>query len=166
MLKGYFSDFLGGDFLPMPTITEENELIQKHVILPYTNFTVNFCIPRKVPVYTAVNIHGKFFVQIKRESAPWQYDSTLTKSGQIGEEFYPNTNEQFHKGHIVRRIDVSWGIDAVQAQTDTFHYTNACPQHRKFNPAIWLELERNILEKGAVELKRSYACSQAQLSVI
>jgi endonuclease G len=154
MLTGYSSDFLGGNTLSMPEITQENELIQSHIILSYTNFTVNFCISRKVPVYTAVNIHGKSFVQINRESTPWRYENALTTTCQIGEDFYPYTNGQFHKGHIVRRIDVSWGAKAVQGQVDTFHYTNACPQHKKFNPAIWLELERNILEKGAVEFEK------------
>jgi len=41
----------------------------------------------------------------------------------------------FQKGHLVRRIDPAWGDDdrAIEAEIDTFHWTNAAPQVGFFN---------------------------------
>lgn len=127
-------------------------------VLDYTHFSVLFSKQRKLPVCCAVNIDGKNFVQINRSRDVWKKD-TAVLNDQVTESFYSITNQEFHKGHIVRRLDPCWGnkAEAKQAEEDTFHYTNACPQHRKFNPQIWLELERSILEKGAVHAEQKIA---------
>lgn len=119
--------------------------------LDYTHFSILFSPDRKLPVCCAVNIDGKNFVPINRTRDVWKKEPKVLNT-QVAESFYKITNKEFHKGHIVRRLDPCWGdkSKAKQAEEDTFHYTNASPQHRKFNPQIWLELERSILEKGAV----------------
>lgn len=120
------------------------------VQLNYTHFSLLFSTGRKLPMCTAVNISGKG-KDIRRSKDVWKLDPAINVADQLTGAFYSKTDQAFHKGHIVRRLDPCWGSDAVakKAEEDTFHYTNAAPQHRKFNPAIWLELERNILEKGA-----------------
>jgi endonuclease G, mitochondrial len=151
MSNGYDRIFLKGKPLYAPAVNGRNLLIEDTKRLLYTNFEILYCPARKAPVYTAVNIDGKGFVKIVRETDKWKYEARVSDSLQIGKDFYELTGAAFHRGHIVRRIDPCWGKNAAAAMEDTFHYTNACPQHKKFNPAIWLELERNILEKGAVE---------------
>ena len=45
------------------------------------------------------------------------------------------------------RLDPVWGpkAEAKQAEKDTFHYTNAAPQHKSLNQRIWLNLEDHLL---------------------
>ena len=48
----------------------------------------------------------------------------------------------------MRRLDPVWDDKdtATQAMEDTFHYTNAAPQHKNLNRRIWLKLEEHILD--------------------
>jgi endonuclease G len=151
---GYLHTFLEGSIINFPSIDANYPISRNTIILPYTHFSVFYSKDRKQPISTAVNIDGKNFMEIKRKenSDTWLFDNKVDVSEQIGKDFYSQTQGDFQKGHIVRRLDPCWGDPAVtlQGERDTFHYCNASPQHRKFNPAIWLELERNILEKGAV----------------
>ena len=51
---------------------------------------------------------------------------------------------------MVRREDPNWGDDAPQADGDTFHYTNAAPQHSLLNQGkqLWQGLENYILNSA------------------
>jgi endonuclease G, mitochondrial len=151
---GYTTTFLDAAAIDLPKVGPLHPVLKNNVLLHYTHFSVFYSRDRKQPICTAVNINGKDFVEIKRKGKAdkWLYDGNVGKKEQLGQDFYSLTNQDFHKGHIVRRLDPCWGngTESKKAEADTFHYTNASPQHRKFNPAIWLELERNILEKGAV----------------
>lgn len=52
------------------------------------------------------------------------------------------------RGHLVRRLDPVWGDKAIQANNDTFHFTNSSPQHKNLNQKIWLDLENYILQNA------------------
>lgn len=150
MKNGYQLDFLGANIL-LPEFDTITKQLTDNIQLNYTNFTILFSKERKMPIYTVVNIDGKGFVSIGRKSDKWKYDNRFSENNQLGQDFYRITGAYFHKGHIVRRLDPCWGAEAETAEGETFHFTNACPQHKNFNPQIWLELERSLLEKGAVE---------------
>ena len=49
---------------------------------------------------------------------------------------------------MVRRLDPVWGEKAIQANNDTFHFTNSSPQHKNLNQKIWLDLENYILKNA------------------
>jgi endonuclease G len=51
---------------------------------------------------------------------------------------------------MTRREDPNWGTQAVvkQANADTFHVTNACPQMQPFNAGIWNGLEDYALQNA------------------
>src|SRR5690606_16689258 len=54
------------------------------------------------------------------------------------------------RGHMVRRAETNWGdsdAEARRADLDSFHYTNASPQHAGLNrnDEMWLGLEDYIL---------------------
>lgn len=151
---GYFKDFIIGKSICVPQIVTGHSALKNNITLDYTHFSILFSRDRKQPICTAVNIDGKNFVESKRKEKAdkWVFDAALKKNEHIADRFYDLTNKDFHRGHIVRRLDPSWGnpSEAARAEEDTFHFTNASPQHRDFNPKIWLELERNVLEKGAV----------------
>jgi endonuclease G len=71
----------------------------------------------------------------------------LPRQLQLGREDY--SERSIDRGHMVRREDPNWGdtAEAEQANEDTFHYTNAAPQHARLNQGkqAWLGLEEYIL---------------------
>ena len=103
---------------------------------------------RALALFTAVNIDGKLARQPKRERDRWIIDPRLPAEFQTGEPVYKSN--PLDRGHLVRRLDPAWGTDdaAVKAANDdTFHFTNAAPQHHQFNAGstLWAGLEDHIL---------------------
>ena len=61
----------------------------------------------------------------------------------------PGSNAQcFDRGHLVRRLDPTWGADAKVAELDTFFFTNCTPQHAQFNQVLWADLEDYLLDNA------------------
>lgn len=124
--------------------------------LHYTHFSVVMCKSRRSAFYTAVNIDGSADVTIRRRNTTWLLDPRIPKDDQIGNEFY--ASNKIDRGHLVRRNDPVWGssAEAAQAENDTFHYTNAAPQHQDLNQKEWLKLEDHLLNNAnARDLKIS-----------
>ncbi len=114
----------------------------------YTHFGVKFSTAFKLPVLTAVNIDGENSTRIKRGRDKWFFDGRIDKNFQHGQKAYKD--EEIDRGHMVRREDPNWGDDAPQADDDTFHYTNAAPQHSRLNQGkqLWQGLENYILDSA------------------
>ena len=116
--------------------------------LRYTHFGVLFDKTRKSPVVTAVNIDGENAIEIKRHSPDkWFFDKRIDRDAQLGKGDFPG---DLDRGHMVRREDPNWGDSKALAQLandDTFHYTNASPQHLGLNRnrSTWQGLENHIL---------------------
>lgn len=68
---------------------------------------------------------------------------------QTGPEVY--SDNDLDRGHMVRRLDPVWGEKAAQANEDTFHYTNSCPQHKNLNQKTWNDLEDFVLNNTKLE---------------
>lgn len=121
---------------------------KKTKILHYRHFSVQYSASRKMPIYTAVNIDGGQSRRIKRGDDQWFQDLRLPREIQLGEKDYGR--DVMDRGHMVRREDPVWGTpeEASEANFDTFHYTNACPQHADLNQRAiaWQGLENFILE--------------------
>jgi len=87
-------------------------------------------------------------VRIKRASDRWFFDGRIDGKFQHGQVAF--TDEEIDRGHMVRREDPNWGKDAETADSDTFHYTNAAPQHSRLNQGkqLWQGLENYILDSA------------------
>lgn len=120
----------------------------KHI--PYCHFSVVYSRSRRVPRYTAVNIDGSKHRKIKRGSDQWFRDLRLPRGIQLTREDYGHPDVD--RGHMVRREDPNWGDlnVALVANEDTFHYTNAAPQHAQLNQnkRTWLGLEDYVLDSA------------------
>lgn len=114
----------------------------------YTHFGVLFSQELKLPVITAVNIDGEHAVRIKRSGDKWFFDGRIDKKFQLGRPAYKDDN--IDRGHMVRRQDPNWGGPARVADGDTFHYTNATPQHSLLNQGrtLWQGVENYILDSA------------------
>jgi endonuclease G len=82
-------------------------------------------------------------VSVSRGGDPWALDGRLPADAQVGEELYADND--FDRGHLVRREDPNWGADAATANRDTFHFTNCAPQLSAYNQQTWLGLEDLVL---------------------
>lgn len=153
---GYDPDFLGKDRpVPLPGPGRWADDIAPvegadDGVLRYRHFSVLQCRSRRLPLVTAVNINGEAQRMLKREGE-WRLDGRIARDHQIGGALY--VDNPLDRGHMVRRRDPGWGDpdEARQAEADTFHYTNAAPQHEGLNQQTWLGLEDYIL--GAAQTR-------------
>jgi hypothetical protein len=143
-MPGYDVEFLG---LPAPAPTVAVPTIQ----LDYLHFSVAFRPDRRLAAVTAVNIHGGLLIEIERTRDVWLLDPRVPVIEQAGPELY--INNDFDRGHLVRRRDPGWGTQAtaLTANNDTFHYPNAAPLAAHFNQSklLWAGLEDYLLEHAA-----------------
>jgi endonuclease G, mitochondrial len=139
--------------------------------LKYFNYSVVMNKERKLAFFSCVNIDGGKQQDVgKREGDSWLRDPRIEDDFQIGNEFYRKQStfeadraaNPFDRGHLVRRLDATWGDTVAQAKEhgdDSFHFTNCSPQFWSFNQGkqLWAGLEdytRDVLlkdeEKGIV----------------
>lgn len=118
--------------------------------LTYRHFSVLQSASRRMPLLTAVNIDGAEAQPLKRRDR-WALDGRIDAAHQIGGAFY--ADNPFDKGHMVRRRDPGWGTPeaAREGEEDSFHYTNAAPQHAALNQRHWAGLEDYLM--GAAETR-------------
>ena len=119
--------------------------------LKYHHYSVVMNARRRLAYFTAVNIDGQQLQQITRESDRWIYDPRVDQAAQVGYSLY--AGNPFDLGHLVRRLDPTWGSSialAKAANDDTFHFTNCCPQHERFNRGkkLWAGLEDYLLQRA------------------
>ncbi len=116
--------------------------------LKYTHFSILVSKSRKLAVFTAVNIDGRNLQDLNRDHDVWSFDPRIDRKYQMGPEVYKNND--IDRGHLVRRLDPVWGLEAATANEDTFHFTNCSPQHSKLNQVTWLGLEEYIRDNAKV----------------
>jgi len=149
---GYNSEFLGSKHrVELPKLSEEMKkdvscMDNGSYVLDYTHFSIVMCRSRCLAYFTAVNIDGKQSQNIKRGGDNWLFDSRIPKKAQYGNDLYAKND--IDRGHLVRRLDPVWGDKAMQANQDTFHFTNSSPQHKNLNQKTWLELEDYIMQNA------------------
>lgn len=150
--SGYDPAFLGAGFeVPLPVLgtalmDDAAQTSDGKTVLDYTHFSIAMSKSRRLAFYTAVNIDGNQLVDVKRGNDRWYFDPRIDEACQIGPEFYQSND--IDRGHLVRRRDPNWGIDAVKANEHTFHFTNCSPQHKNFNQKAWLDLEDYVLDNA------------------
>lgn len=147
--QGYDPNFLDGWEMPLPGIngsrkTDVRELRGGGTELKYEHFSILMSKERRMPLLTAVNIDGAESKKVPRISV-WSFDGRLDKTHQWGDELY--AGNALDRGHMVRREDPVWGQIKVAkvANTDTFHFTNSCPQMAGVNQKTWVGLENYVL---------------------
>jgi endonuclease G len=136
-----------GQPLPLPVPPPELAAVVSPE-LRYHHFSVVMHRARRLALFTACNIDGKQAQRPRRESDRWILDPRIPADQQTGEAVYRANG--LDRGHLVRRLDPAWGgslISVKAANDDTFHFTNATPQHHEFNAGhtLWAGLEDYVL---------------------
>jgi endonuclease G len=161
---GYEDDFLGPASehrVPLPKFPGAADVVpvagatgNARGVLRFRHFSVVLSKSRRMALCTAVNIDGNQLRNIPRKGDAWYLDPRVAEKFQTGEDVY--SNNDLDRGHMVRRLDPVWGSEAEarDANEDTFHYANACPQHKDLNQRTWNDMEEYILGiSGAHQLK-------------
>lgn len=158
---GYKPGFLGFD-APLPRLADPRHgpllTIGQDPAgeLRYHHFSVLMNARRRLAYVAACNLDASAPFQHKRGkgSERWLFDPRIPASLQAGAVYY--TANPLDRGHLVRRDDAAWGMDASEARLandDTFHWTNCSPQHEIFNQAglassrglkLWGNLENAV----------------------
>ncbi len=148
---GYDTNFLGQP-VPLPKLPSKRrrDLVRlkdgNGTELKYTHFSVVLSKSRRLAYYTAVNIDGGKLRSQKRERDVWYLDPRVDERYQAGPDLYEKND--LDRGHLVRRLDPMWGGAWREASEDTFHFTNAAPQHKNLNQRTWRNLEDYILKNA------------------
>lgn len=155
---GYQASFVGNLEVPMPVIragyddaavvTCPDRPGETVYDLRYRHFSAVVSKSRRMPFFSCVNLDGTQERVVKRRNVDWRYDPRIEVAHQIlSDGIYGHASEGlFSRGHMTRREDPNWGSlpTAEEADGDTFHVCNACPQVQNFNAPIWLALEEYI----------------------
>jgi endonuclease G len=150
---GYDEDFLTVQPVPFPYLIDRSvdELLEVDGVslFDYHHFSLAMNRVRRLAIYTAHNIDGQRKKTVSG-GLGWNIDRRVGAEHQLGEVIY--ADNPWDRGHLVRRDAVVWGslAQARRANRDTYHFTNAAPQHRNFNRDEWVFLEDWVLD-GAVE---------------
>jgi endonuclease G, mitochondrial len=118
-------------------------------VLKYHNFSLTMDARRRFAIYTAANVDFGSRYNMGRPNDVWRVDPRIELEHQVSGFYY--ANNQFDRGHLVRREDLEFGptrLAALQSAADTCHFTNCAPQHSRFNQnrELWQGIERHILE--------------------
>jgi endonuclease G len=150
---GYDGRFIGVR-LPLPVARTQkvrNDLVgaDGDRLAHYTHFSLSIRRSRRMAAFVAWNVDGTI-TKPASKNATWQIDPRIPAQFQIDNTLYEGT--VFDRGHIAKREDLLWGGPSIarQANNDSFCYTNATPQHEKFNrlaPALWKSLEDEIFSQ-------------------
>ena len=144
--EGYDPAFLAHPVpLPVPGTAEASPELRYH------HFSIVVHRGRRLALFTACTIDGNLSRRPTRERDRWFLDPRLPESEQTGEAVYRDND--LDRGHLVRRLDPAWGTSdalAKAANDDTFHFTNATPQHHDFNAGqtLWAGLEDYVLDNA------------------
>lgn len=130
--------------------------------LDYTHFTVRMHPVRRLAWWVAWNVDGLTLFpsdSISRSGERFKLDPRLPAGAQTGEEVYADND--LDRGRLARRSDLLWGAtlaEALDANSDSFYFTNICPQRAGFNQSgrggVWGLLENAVLALDGLEDRR------------
>lgn len=161
---GYDADFLGVT-VPFPSLRDTapghpaRRLDNGQALLDYDHYSVVMNADRRMAYVSAGNHDPAAPFKPARGKEPWSFDPRLSESEQAGNDLYKNND--LDRGHLLRRVDGSWGFDkqaAVRADHDTYFWTNITPQHKAFNQSklkgVWGELENSVMRQATATQTR------------
>jgi endonuclease G len=140
--SGFQDDFMGIlTPIPKPNTALRSKLAfllqsPTKYILKYHHFSSIHHAVRRVPVVSAINVHGKYrYAALGQESRvdKWYRDNRLDYDVQLNDDFYKKSG--FDKGHLSRREDAEWGTSIGKAKLSADMTCFVC-QRRAPGPCI------------------------------
>jgi endonuclease G len=161
---GYDAAFLpGGHRVALPAISSTK--IKKDIaptkggasVRDYMHFSLAMSAEHRFCRWVAWNVDGSALQSLSRADMKFVLDDAYEAKYQVGDELYGKPKNDLDRGHIARRADLLWGTreEALQANRDSFFFTNITPQLDTFNQSkrdgLWGELENAIFADVKVD---------------
>ncbi|MBL8827544.1 MAG: DNA/RNA non-specific endonuclease [Planctomycetaceae bacterium] len=161
-----FDEYFLDEYIPMPVPSPALKRQLAPLLgspnaytLKYHHFSTLHHAVRRVPIVSAINVHGKYrYPELDEEGSRkdrWYRDNRIDFDVQLDNQFYKKSG--FDRGHLARREDAEWGTTVAKAKLAadlTCSFANAVPQVPALNRAKygykgrWGLLETELLEKG------------------
>lgn len=130
--------------LELPMLSGSEKLIN------YTGFTVSYNSYAKIPYWVAYELENyETDGEYARTGKRFRPDNSLPYP-QAEDNDYRNSG--WARGHMAPAADFKWSDEAM---SDTFYFTNCCPQNSSLNGGMWSTLEKKTRDY-AVEYERVY----------
>ena len=131
--------------------------------LDYTHFSLVMSRSRRLARWVAWNIDGTTLLDedddsVSRAGLEFRADPRVPAEVQTLDDVY--RDNPLDRGHLARRRDLLWGPrgEAVQANADSFYFTNIAPQVDTFNQSmrhgLWGLLENAVLAEVRLDDRR------------
>lgn len=157
---GYDPHFLGGDPVPLPTLSMRLAE-QAHADgrpIDHERFSVIFHADRGLAICTAHTIDGATLLPegLIRRNDRFRFDDQVPNDLQIDDRrgYWRNP---WDRGHLTRRRSLHWGSeqDARTADGDSYFWTNIAPQHEHLHDTAWGAIEDWMLDLAETGSRRA-----------
>ena len=128
-----------GETVTGGTVTDGTEFQIDYDLIQYTGHLVSFNTETLIPnwVYYEL-VKGETNGDNTREGKTFRKDPDLQRP-QADDDDYRNSG--WSRGHMAPAGDFKW---SDKAMTETFYFTNCCPQNQKLNAGQWSTLEKKV----------------------
>lgn len=157
---GYDPDFLGGDPVPLPQLSDRlrGVALDGGAPIDHTRFSVIFHRDRGLAISAAHTIDGASLLpegHIERRDR-FRFDTSVDRSLQIDDARGYRRNP-WDRGHLARRRSLHWGdeTEARQADSESYFWTNIAPQHERLHDTAWGPIEDWMLDRAETGRQRA-----------
>lgn len=116
-----------------------NMFLAKHLSNNSVNFCIEWDISKKAQRWTAFRWDNTYVDRRLSRSEAWAVDTQIEPQYRTDQSFYSGSG--YTRGHICASADRR---NTVQANEQTFLYSNMQPQYYYFNGGIWANLEMKV----------------------
>lgn len=135
--------------LEMPELSGSNSYNDnsgKNIYIKYNGYSVSYNSRTKIPNWVAYELtKDEAYGKASRSELFFKPDNSLHCPQA---EDYDYRNSGWSRGHMAPAGDFRWNEEAI---SDTFYFTNCCPQDTELNGGMW-----NTLEKKTRTLAKKY----------
>lgn len=120
--------------LHIPTFTSSQD---EHVVA-HTGFTVSFNAAHRIPNWVGYEMTREKTQGNEKRSNRFVPDPNFRAWTNVNADY---TNSGYDRGHMAPAADMKW---SRQAMTESFYFSNICPQHPELNRRRWKDLEDKV----------------------
>ena len=115
--------------LELPSISDKDDIVE------HLGYTASYNHEWLIPNWVAYELTREELNGTTKGEESFQWDPSI-KGKQAWREDYSGSG--WDKGHMIPRADLKW---SAKAYSESFYFSNICPQNHDFNAGAWLTTE-------------------------
>ena len=108
---------------------------QTDVIVSHLGYTASYNQEWLIPNWVAYELTREELAGNTKGEESFQWDPDINETQACREDY---SGSGWDKGHLIPRADLKW---SAKAYSESFYFTNICPQNHDFNAGAWLTTE-------------------------